>query len=164
MATTAYLRVFYRHPRSAILLQKQVSKATANRRRQEEHPASLPRGNCKVATLPAQSLFQVRGNAGQSLGPLPAAFIILLAGRARSNVIWFTLVLVDWPESLCLQRRPMVPTKSSSSAQAYQARRFWYGWDWIGCSGPTSRSHQHRIRLLDLLVSTSDWSSQRIPS
>jgi len=112
----------------------------------------------------AQSLFQVRGNAGQSLGPLPAAFIILLAGRARSNVIWFTLVLVDWPESLCLQRRPMVPTKSSSSAQAYQARRFWYGWDWIGCSGPTSRSHQHRIRLLDLLVSTSDWSSQRIPS
>src|SRR6202030_388348 len=49
----------------------------------------------------AQSLFPVGGNAGQSLGPLPAAFIILLAGRARSNVIWFTLVLVDWPESLC---------------------------------------------------------------
>jgi hypothetical protein len=28
MATTAYLRVFYRHPGSAILLQKQVSKAS----------------------------------------------------------------------------------------------------------------------------------------
>jgi MFS transporter, FSR family, fosmidomycin resistance protein len=38
----------------------------------------------------AQSLFQVGGNAGQSLGPLLAALII--GGRARSNVIWFTLV------------------------------------------------------------------------
>jgi MFS transporter, FSR family, fosmidomycin resistance protein len=36
----------------------------------------------------AQSLFQVGGNAGQSLGPLLAALII--GGRARSNVIWFT--------------------------------------------------------------------------
>jgi MFS transporter, FSR family, fosmidomycin resistance protein len=38
----------------------------------------------------AQSLFQVGGNAGQSLGPLLAALII--GGRARRNVIWFTLV------------------------------------------------------------------------
>jgi MFS transporter, FSR family, fosmidomycin resistance protein len=38
----------------------------------------------------AQSLFQVGGNAGQSLGPLLAALVI--GGRARSNVIWFTLV------------------------------------------------------------------------
>jgi FSR family fosmidomycin resistance protein-like MFS transporter len=38
----------------------------------------------------AQSLFQLGGNAGQSLGPLLAALII--GGRARSNVIWFTLV------------------------------------------------------------------------
>ena len=38
----------------------------------------------------AQSLFQVGGNAGQSLGPLLAAVII--GARARSNVIWFTLV------------------------------------------------------------------------
>jgi MFS transporter, FSR family, fosmidomycin resistance protein len=38
----------------------------------------------------AQSLFQVGGNAGQSLGPLLAALII--GARARSNVIWFTLV------------------------------------------------------------------------
>jgi MFS transporter, FSR family, fosmidomycin resistance protein len=40
----------------------------------------------------AQSLFQVGGNAGQSLGPLLAALII--GARARSNVIWFTLVAV----------------------------------------------------------------------
>ncbi len=38
----------------------------------------------------AQSLFQVGGNAGQALGPLLAALII--GARARSNVIWFTLV------------------------------------------------------------------------
>jgi FSR family fosmidomycin resistance protein-like MFS transporter len=38
----------------------------------------------------AQSLFQVGGNAGQSLGPLLAALII--GARARSNVLWFTLV------------------------------------------------------------------------
>jgi FSR family fosmidomycin resistance protein-like MFS transporter len=38
----------------------------------------------------AQSLFQVGGNAGQSLGPLLAALII--GARARSNVIWFTLI------------------------------------------------------------------------
>ena len=38
----------------------------------------------------AQSLFQVGGNAGQSMGPLLAALII--GARARSNVLWFTLV------------------------------------------------------------------------
>jgi MFS transporter, FSR family, fosmidomycin resistance protein len=38
----------------------------------------------------AQSLFQVGGNAGQSLGPLLAALVIGV--RARSNVIWFTLL------------------------------------------------------------------------
>jgi MFS transporter, FSR family, fosmidomycin resistance protein len=38
----------------------------------------------------AQSLFQVGGNAGQSLGPLLAALII--GARARNNVIWFTLI------------------------------------------------------------------------
>lgn len=38
----------------------------------------------------AQSLFQVGGNAGQSLGPLLAALII--GARAKSNVIWFTLI------------------------------------------------------------------------
>ena len=38
----------------------------------------------------AQSLFQVGGNAGQSFGPLLAALVI--GARARSNVIWFTLI------------------------------------------------------------------------
>src|SRR3984893_11110291 len=37
----------------------------------------------------AQSLFQVGGNAGQSLGPLLAALVI--GARARGNVIWFNL-------------------------------------------------------------------------
>jgi len=36
----------------------------------------------------AQSLFQVGGNAGSSLGPLMAALVI--AERARSSVLWFT--------------------------------------------------------------------------
>jgi FSR family fosmidomycin resistance protein-like MFS transporter len=38
----------------------------------------------------AQSLFQVGGNAGQSLGPLLAAFIVLPGGQ--HSVAWFTLV------------------------------------------------------------------------
>ena len=40
----------------------------------------------------AQSLFQVGGNAGQSLGPLLAAFIVLPGGQ--HSVAWFTLVSV----------------------------------------------------------------------
>ncbi|MBV9392067.1 MAG: MFS transporter, partial [Verrucomicrobia bacterium] len=38
----------------------------------------------------AQSLFQVGGNVGQSMGPLLAALII--GARGRSNILWFTLV------------------------------------------------------------------------
>ena len=38
----------------------------------------------------AQSLFQVGGNAGQSLGPLLAAFIVIPGGQR--SVVWFTLV------------------------------------------------------------------------
>jgi FSR family fosmidomycin resistance protein-like MFS transporter len=38
----------------------------------------------------AQSLFQVGGNAGQSLGPLLAAFIVIPGGQ--HSVAWFTLV------------------------------------------------------------------------
>ena len=37
----------------------------------------------------AQSLFQVGGNAGSSLGPLLAAFIVLPGGQ--HSIIWFTL-------------------------------------------------------------------------
>jgi MFS transporter, FSR family, fosmidomycin resistance protein len=38
----------------------------------------------------AQSLFQVGGNAGQSLGPLLAAFIVVPRGQA--SIAWFSLV------------------------------------------------------------------------
>jgi FSR family fosmidomycin resistance protein-like MFS transporter len=38
----------------------------------------------------AQSLFQVGGNAGQSIGPLLAAFIVIPGGQR--SVVWFTLV------------------------------------------------------------------------
>jgi FSR family fosmidomycin resistance protein-like MFS transporter len=38
----------------------------------------------------AQSFFQVGGNAGSSLGPLLAALVI--AERARSSILWFTLL------------------------------------------------------------------------
>jgi len=37
----------------------------------------------------AQSLFQVGGNAGQAIGPLLAAFIVL--PRGQHSIIWFTL-------------------------------------------------------------------------
>src|SRR6202163_3997903 len=37
----------------------------------------------------AQSLFQVGGNAGSSLGPLLAAFIVL--PRGQHSIVWFTL-------------------------------------------------------------------------
>jgi len=37
----------------------------------------------------AQSLFQVGGNAGQALGPLLAAFIVIPGGQ--SSILWFTL-------------------------------------------------------------------------
>lgn len=40
----------------------------------------------------AQSLFQVGGNTGSSIGPLCAALII--AGRGQRNVLWFTIAAV----------------------------------------------------------------------
>jgi len=40
----------------------------------------------------AQSVFQVGGNAGQALGPLCAAFIIV--GRGQRSIIWFTSVAI----------------------------------------------------------------------
>src|SRR2546429_7450909 len=38
----------------------------------------------------AQSLFQVGGNAGLSLGPLMAAFIVM--PRGQSSIAWFSVV------------------------------------------------------------------------
>src|SRR5258708_11725991 len=38
----------------------------------------------------AQSLFQVGGNAGLSLGPLMAAFVVL--PRGQSSIAWFSVV------------------------------------------------------------------------
>lgn len=40
----------------------------------------------------AQSIFQVGGNMGSSLGPLSAALII--AGRAQRNILWFSLAAI----------------------------------------------------------------------
>lgn len=40
----------------------------------------------------AQSLFQVGGNAGGSIGPLCAALII--AGRGQRNILWFSLAAI----------------------------------------------------------------------
>lgn len=40
----------------------------------------------------AQSLFQVGGNAGSSLGPLCAALIV--AGRGQRNILWFSLAAI----------------------------------------------------------------------
>lgn len=40
----------------------------------------------------AQSLFQVGGNAGSSLGPLCAALII--AGRGQRNILWFSVAAI----------------------------------------------------------------------
>jgi MFS transporter, FSR family, fosmidomycin resistance protein len=40
----------------------------------------------------AQSLFQVGGNAGQALGPLLAAFIVL--PRGQTSIAWFSLVVL----------------------------------------------------------------------
>ncbi len=40
----------------------------------------------------AQSVFQVGGNAGSSLGPLCAALIV--AGRGQRNILWFSLAAI----------------------------------------------------------------------
>jgi FSR family fosmidomycin resistance protein-like MFS transporter len=40
----------------------------------------------------AQSVFQVGGNAGQALGPLCAAFVIV--GHSQRSIIWFTSVAI----------------------------------------------------------------------
>ena len=66
----------------------------------------------------AQSLFQVGGNFGQSLGPLLAAFIVLPHGQR--SVAWFALggllaIMV------LLQRRPLVQGSSHAPSRAQTA-------------------------------------------
>lgn len=72
----------------------------------------------------AQSLFQVGGNAGSSLGPLCAALII--AGRGQRNILWFSvaaiigivvLYKVGWwyQEHLVQASRNKKPAKRNSS-------------------------------------------------
>src|SRR3984957_18047912 len=41
---------------------------------------------------------------------------------------------------------------------------FWNRRHWIGDLWPIGRSHQHRICLLDLLFSPSDWAADRLSS
>ena len=53
----------------------------------------------------AQSLFQVGGNAGSSLGPLLAAFIVL--PRGQSSIGWFSLAAMV-AIALLVERRQLV--------------------------------------------------------
>ena len=53
----------------------------------------------------AQSVFQVGGNVGSSLGPLFAAFIVL--PRGQHSIIWFTIAAL-LAIILLHQRRRMV--------------------------------------------------------
>ncbi|MHA4737179.1 MFS transporter [Dyadobacter sp. MSC1_007] len=69
----------------------------------------------------AQSLFQVGGNAGSSLGPLLAALILLPYGRFQ--VIWFSLVallailILSWVGGWYKQKLGTVVSKSGAVAQ-----------------------------------------------
>jgi MFS family permease len=70
----------------------------------------------------AQSLFQVGGNAGSSLGPLLAALILLPYGRFQ--VIWFSLVallaivILSWVGGWYKQTLTTVVKKATSSRKA----------------------------------------------
>ena len=71
----------------------------------------------------AQSLFQVGGNFGSSLGPLAAAFVIV--PRGQSSILWFTLlaalgivVLVkvgQWYQRRLLHHLTRVPSRAPST-------------------------------------------------
>lgn len=69
----------------------------------------------------AQSLFQVGGNAGSSLGPLLAAMILLPYGRFQ--VIWFSLValiaiaILSWVGNWYKANMHRIVRKSSSQAK-----------------------------------------------
>ncbi len=77
----------------------------------------------------AQSLFQVGGNLGSSIGPLAAAFIVI--PRGQGSIVWFTLAALlamvvltrvgTWykqrrvTQSLASRKRPMVGLEQLSS-------------------------------------------------
>ena len=60
----------------------------------------------------AQSLFQVGGNAGSSLGPLLAAFIVL--PRGQHSIVWFTLAALarDYSAHQCGPRGTNIASRS----------------------------------------------------
>lgn len=70
----------------------------------------------------AQSLFQVGGNFGQSLGPLLAAFIVVRGGQ--SSVAWFSLLalvgvgLLWWIGDWYNRNRVVVVKKASAAVSA----------------------------------------------
>jgi FSR family fosmidomycin resistance protein-like MFS transporter len=70
----------------------------------------------------AQSLFQVGGNFGQSLGPLLAAFIVVRGGQ--SSVAWFSLLalvgvgLLWWIGDWYNRNRVVVAKKASATVSA----------------------------------------------
>jgi FSR family fosmidomycin resistance protein-like MFS transporter len=79
----------------------------------------------------AQSLFQVGGNAGSSLGPLLAALIVVSRGQVA--VIWFTVLALvgivllvgvgQWYRKILQQRHPHAAGKVSGVVTARVPRR-----------------------------------------
>ena len=79
----------------------------------------------------AQSFFQVGGNAGSSFGPLLAAVII--AGRGRTEILWFTLLAAAgiviltgvgrWYRSSIRFSRPVRGAKVAEQGSSYTKRR-----------------------------------------
>src|SRR5690606_26059731 len=75
----------------------------------------------------AQSLFQVGGNFGQSLGPLLAAFIVMRGGQ--SSVAWFSLLalvgvgLLWWIGDWYNRNRVIVVKKASAAVATISSTR-----------------------------------------
>ena len=86
----------------------------------------------------AQSLFQVGGNAGSSLGPLLAALIVVPHGQ--TSVLWFALVALlgigiltgvgGWYRKRLVEAKAR-PTPSSKSARPL-SRRVWFALSILG--------------------------------
>jgi FSR family fosmidomycin resistance protein-like MFS transporter len=79
----------------------------------------------------AQSVFQVGGNAGSSLGPLLAAFVV--APYGQRSVLWCSLVAVagvavvwrvgTWYQTRRSRRQPAGPNRSGAARPALSHRR-----------------------------------------